>query len=200
MVGSSENLSVQDQMVHSSLLPIKQYQNLLINLESCKYDPFMLPIIECLKYSPLTIALTHMENVSISLLSKAYSSTNYVKEEQKITFELHNHTTSITKTRLCMLLGLPQTDDMIKPETIPNVALLEMFYQMGYKETLTIVSKFKKPNIPPQWNGLFTFLFKSFSERVTRSDCASKMFMALMYNLYTSLNVDYGAILWAQVI
>lgn len=89
---------------------------------------------------------------------------------------------------------------MINPETISSAALLEMFYQMGYKETLTTVLKFRKPNLPPQWNGLFTLIFKGFSERVTGSDCASKMVMALMYGLYTGLNVDYGAVIWAQVI
>lgn len=164
MAGSSENLFVHDQTVLSSLLAIKQCKNLLIDLDPCKYDAFMLPIVQYVKYSPLTIALTQMENVPISLLSKAYSSANYLKEEQKISFEIHNRTTSITKTRFCSLFGIPQTDDMINPEAISSVALLEMFYQMGYKETLTTVSKFRKPNLPPQWNGFFTLLFKSFSE------------------------------------
>ncbi|CAI9278326.1 unnamed protein product [Lactuca saligna] len=89
---------------------------------------------------------------------------------------------------------------MINPETISNVAIFEMLYQMWYKETPTAVSKFKKSNLPPTWNALFTILFKSFSERVTGNDCASKLFIGLMYGLYTGLNVDYGSILWAQLI
>lgn len=88
---------------------------------------------------------------------------------------------------------------MINPETISNGALLEMFYQMGYKESLSTLFKFRKPNLPPQWNALFTILFKSFSERSTGSDCASKLFTTLIYGLYTRMNIDYGAVLWAQV-
>lgn len=84
---------------------------------------------------------------------------------------------------------------MLNLESISTTALLDMFYQMGYKETLTSVSKFKKPNLPPQWNGLFTLLFKGFLERVTGSDYASKMSMALMYGLYTGQNVNYGSVL-----
>lgn len=79
MAGSYENLSVQDQTVHSSILTIKQQQNLLIDLEPCKYEPFMLLIVECLKYSPLTIVVTEMENVPLSMISKAYTFANYIK-------------------------------------------------------------------------------------------------------------------------
>ena len=71
---------------------------------------------------------------------------------------------------------------------------------MGYKEALAAVSKFKKPNLPPTWNALFTILFKAFFGRVTDNDCARKLFMSLMYGLYTGKNVDYGSILWAQLI
>ena len=86
---------------------------------------------------------------------------------------------------------------MVNAETISNAAILEMFYQMGYKEALAAVSKFKKPNLPPTWNALFTILIKAFSGRVTGNDCASKLFMIMMYGLYTGQNVDCGSILWA---
>lgn len=195
MAGSSENVSVHDQTVHSSLLTVKEHQNMLIDLEPSKYEPFMFPIIVVLKYSPLTIALTKMNNDPLSMISKAYTSTNYIKEECKISFEIHNRTTSISKAHFCNLLGLPQTYDMLNLESISTTALLDMFYQMGYKETLTSVSKIKKPNLPPQWNGLFTLLFKGFLERVTGSDYASKMSMALIYGLYTGQNVNYGSVL-----
>lgn len=75
-----------------------------------------------------------------------------------------------------------------------------MFFQIGYKEPMSAVSKFRKPNLPPQWNGLFTLLFKGFSERVTGSNYASKLFMAILYGLYTGSNIDYGFVLWAQVV
>ncbi|CAI9276876.1 unnamed protein product [Lactuca saligna] len=64
---------------------------------------------------------------------------------------------------------------MINLETISSAALLEMFYQMGYKETLSTLLKFYKPNLPPQWNALFTIMFKSFSKRITGSYCARQL-------------------------
>lgn len=171
----------------------------MIDLGPLKYDNYLLPIVECLKYSPLVSALTKIDSVPMSLLSKAYSSASYIKEKQRITFEVHNRKTSITKSRFFSVTGLAQTDDMIDPESVTNSSVLEMFYQMGYMETLTAVSKFSKPNLPPKWNGLFTLLFKAFSERVIGSNCASKLFMTIIYGVYTGLNIDFGAVLWAQV-
>ena len=198
MAGSSETPSVHE--VKSSLLFIKLNQNLVIDLASCKYDSYMLPIVECVKHYPLTVTLTMMENIPVSLLSKAYSSASFIKEEQKITFEIQNCKTSISKSRFFLVLGLRQSDDMINPESVTSAALLKMFYQMWYKETLIVVSKFWKPNLLPQWNDLFTLLFKDFSERVTGSDCASKLFMEIIYGIYTGLNTEYGVVLWFQVI
>lgn len=100
----------------------------------------------------------------------AYSTASYQKGEELISFQIHNHKTQITKSRFYNLLGLPQGRDLIDPESVSNSALLEMFYQMGYKETLAAISKFKKPNLSPIWNGLFMLLFNSFSEKVTSSD------------------------------
>ncbi|CAH1431384.1 unnamed protein product [Lactuca virosa] len=71
---------------------------------------------------------------------------------------------------------------------------------MGYTEVLTTVIKFKKSCLPPQWNGLFTLLFKGLSERVAGSDGASKAFMTLLYGLYYGINMDYGSILWTQLV
>ncbi|CAI9265814.1 unnamed protein product [Lactuca saligna] len=195
MAASSENLYVQDQTTHSTFLTIKKHQNLTVELDPIQYDPFLLPLIECLKYSPLTISYSQVQNVPLLILPKAYTTANYVKEEQRIYFEIHNHTTSISKARFCNLLGFPRSDNMINLETISNVAILELLYQMGYKETLTAVSKFKKSNLLPTWNALSTILFKSFYERVTSNDYARKIFMGLMYSLYTRLNADYGSIL-----
>ena len=105
MAGSS---SVHDQTAHSSLLSIKQNQNLILDLSPFKYDSNMLPITEFLKYSPLLTALTKVECVLMSLLLKAYSSVSYIKEEKCITFwhlwqEIIDHqVTVLLSARACL--------------------------------------------------------------------------------------------------
>ena len=75
----------------------------------------MLPIIEWLKYSPLVTALTKVECVPMSLLLKAYSSTSYIKEEERIEFEISDKNTFITKSRFYSLLGLTYDDSIVNP-------------------------------------------------------------------------------------
>ena len=71
---------------------------------------------------------------------------------------------------------------------------------MGNYNYLEILSRFKKPNLPPTWNGLFTLIFQSFSKRVTGSDSASKLFLTILYGVYSGINLDYGLVLWAQLV
>ena len=143
----------------------------------------------------LVIALTKTMIVTLAHQSKAHSIASYQSGEESITFEIDTKKTHITKSRFISLLGLPQGCDLVDPKSISNSAILEMFYQMGYTEYLAIVSKFKKPNLPPMWNAMFTLIFKSFSERVTRSDSASKLSLTLMYGVYSGFNLDYGSVL-----
>lgn len=71
---------------------------------------------------------------------------------------------------------------------------------MGYTDPMPSITKFKKSNLPPLWNDLFTFIFKAFSERVTGSDWANKSFMTIIYGLYHEISLDYGSVLWAQLV
>ena len=71
---------------------------------------------------------------------------------------------------------------------------------MGYTKVLTTFTKVKKLSIPPQWNGLFTFLFKGLSEQCAGSDGASKSFMTLLYRLYNGINLENGSVLWPQLV
>ena len=108
--------------------------------------------------------------------------------------------TSISKNRFCALLGLAHEPTLVNPDSITTGQLFSMFYQMRYTETLTTVTKFKKSCLPPQWNCLFTLLFKGLSERSTGSDGASKSFMTMLCGLYNGVTLDFGAVIWQQLV
>ena len=99
-----------------------------------------------------------------------------------------------------MLLRLIIDDSMINPVSITTTKLFTMFYDVRYTQVLAIVTIFNKSCLPPQWTGLFTLLFKGLSERVAGSDGAIKAFMNLLYDLYHGVNMDYGSILWTQLV
>lgn len=69
---------------------------------------------------------------------------------------------------------------------------------MGYISDISFLSKFRKSFLLPVWNGLFTILLKSLSDRVSGSDNASKLFYTLIYGLYTRTNVDFHTVIWNQ--
>ncbi|KAI3505860.1 hypothetical protein L1887_28169 [Cichorium endivia] len=176
MAGSS---SANDNTSSTLMLKIKANQNLTIDLNSSHYNEEIRPMIECLKYSRISNALTASATVRISLLSAAYSTAFYNKADEKVTFEVGSVKTKISKSRFSKLLGFTDAKDM---------------------GDITQLSKFAKKGLPPQWNALFTILFKSFSERTTGSDSASKLFYSFFYGLYHDVNLDYGSILWSQFV
>ena len=192
----AESSSVQDNFVRSTLLTIKPNQNLITDLTQLTYEPCMLQVAECLKYSPLVIALLQMEVVPMSFLSHIYSTVYYDKVAKRIHFDIHNEKTSISKNRFCSLLGLSHEPTMVNLDSITTDKLFSMFYNIRYTETLTTVTKFKKSCLPLQWNSLFTLLFKGLSERSAGSDGASKSFITILYWLYNGVHHDYGSILW----
>ena len=145
----ADSSSVHDTSVHSTLLTIKPQQNLIIDLTPFIYEPYMLYVVECLKYSPLVDTLTKVEVIPMSCLSLIYSTAYYDKAAERIHFEIHNEKTSISKHRFCALIGLSQEPTLVNPESITTGQLFSMFYQMGYTETLTTITKFKKSCLPP---------------------------------------------------
>ncbi|XP_023771054.1 uncharacterized protein LOC111919701 [Lactuca sativa] len=71
---------------------------------------------------------------------------------------------------------------------------------MGYTDVLTTIAKVKKSCLPSQWNGLLTLLIKGLAKRSAGSDDTSKGFLTILYGLYNGINLDYGSIIWSQVV
>ncbi|KAL7609651.1 hypothetical protein Lser_V15G12998 [Lactuca serriola] len=184
----------------SHILPIRPQQSLIIDLSPHVYDAFMFPIIECLRFSPIAPALTRAESVPMEFLSQIFATAQYDKVVDRIFFDIFQHKASISKQQFCSLLGFEADSTRVNLETIPMGHLFNMFYNMGYTEVLTSVAKFKKSCLPPQWNRMFTVLFKGLSEGSSGSDGASRLFLSIMYGVYNGINMDYGSILWQQLI
>ena len=89
---------------------------------------------------------------------------------------------------------------VISPDFIRTVQLFSMLYEMGYTDVLTTITMVKKSCLPSQWNGLLTLLIKSLAERSAGSDGTSKGFLTILYGLYNGLHLDYGSIIWSQVV
>ncbi|CAI9296894.1 unnamed protein product [Lactuca saligna] len=84
--------------------------------------------------------------------------------------QVANHKTLISKPRFFKILGLVTPEVSVDPESIPTTYMIEMFFHIGYTGDISLLSKFRKLFLLSIWNGLFTLLFKSLSERVTGSN------------------------------
>ncbi|KAI3780092.1 hypothetical protein L2E82_09979 [Cichorium intybus] len=72
----------------AAMLKIKSNQNMVINLDSSLYSEGIRPMIECLKHSRISQALTASAYVPIPHLSAAYSTASYNRQDESVTFEL----------------------------------------------------------------------------------------------------------------
>ncbi|KAL7589612.1 hypothetical protein Lser_V15G41251 [Lactuca serriola] len=192
--------SAHDQTATSSLLTIKPNQNMIIELTPFVYDSYMLYVVECLKYSPLVFALTQVEAVPMSLLSQVYSSATYDRNKDRIYFTIHDKKSSISKAKFYSILGLAVDSSIISPDFITTAQLFTMMYEMGYTDVLTTITKVMKSYLPAQWNGLLTLLIKGLAEQCGGSDTTIKGYLTILYGLYNGINLDYGSIIWSQVV
>ena len=110
--------SAHNQTASSTLILIKPNQNMIIELNPFLYDSYMLQVVECLKYSPLVLALTQVESFPMSLLSQVYTTASYDKNKERIYFQIFTHKASISKRRFCSLLQLAVDSSVILPDFI----------------------------------------------------------------------------------
>ena len=101
--------------IRQPFLTIKPQQNLIIDLTPFIYEPYMLYVVECLKYSPLVDALSKVKIFPMYCLSLAYSTAYYDKVHERIHFEIHNEKTSISKHCFYALIGASQEQTLVNP-------------------------------------------------------------------------------------
>lgn len=158
---SSEHVSFINQLTTSIMLNLKPYQNLVADLNASMYSKMIQPLIVCLNYSQLKKDLTLYEDVLISALSMAYSTTIHNKSLEGMNFEVIGHKTSNSKTNFCKLLGLTPVHGTTNPNLMVSTNIIRIYFHMGYINSyIYVLSKFAKSALPPIWNALFTILFK----------------------------------------
>ena len=200
----SEHVSFNKTASSYPVLDIKN-NNLYLNLVTVLqpgarfFDSSFKSIFVCLKHSKISTALTLSCSVPISVLFRAYATARYDKPSETMYFNLSSEkATSITKQHFYKLLHLPVSPDLIHPDSICNVDLINMCNQMGHDPFLETVSKMNKLKMPSRWNLLASIILRCFAERTTGSDNASKLLLTLIYAIYTNSNIDIGHILWTS--
>ena len=70
-----------------------------------------------------------------------------------------------------------------------------MFNEMGHHPTLSVVSHFKKSNLPEVCRFFFGFILRCLARRIFGLDKAKLKFYTIIVGLYYGLNVVYASFL-----
>lgn len=79
-------------------------------------------------------------------------------------------------------------------DAVTSEQVLDMLNEMGNQPSLSIVSHFKKSNIPGVWSFLFGITLRCLTGRSFGLDKAKLKFYTIMDGLYYGLNVDYSSL------
>ena len=128
MAGPSKNTSFAGQSTSVIMLNLKPGQDLILDLGLSRYNETLRLMIWCLRYSPLSQALTMAILIPLVHLFKAYSFATYIRADGIITFEVATNRTPINKARLYKMLLLDSSEGLVDPYSISSTDLIDMFY------------------------------------------------------------------------
>ncbi|CAI9294353.1 unnamed protein product [Lactuca saligna] len=98
------------------MMNLNPSQNLILDLDSSRYNDPLKLMIECLWFSPIAQALTMAYTIPLVYLSKVYSCATYTQADGIITFEVTTNKTLINKARFCRMLWLDSSEDLVDPD------------------------------------------------------------------------------------
>lgn len=127
---------IMDQFASTITLVVKQNQNLIVDLDFSKYPKVGQPLIVCLNHSVLRKALVYYEEVPLSALILAYSTSNYNKSTYVMSFDIQGKKAVISKASFCKLLGLPVGEGYSNPDHVSYANMLKVLHRMGYSLVL----------------------------------------------------------------
>lgn len=101
----------------------------------------------------------------------------------------------LTRKQFTQILRLPLKGQFETPTTDQ---ILDMFNEMGNQTPITLVSSFKKENLPSIWNFFFRIKLRCLTGQSTGMEKSKHQFYSVVAGLYYNMQVDYALLLWAE--
>ncbi|XP_042753839.1 uncharacterized protein LOC111885171 [Lactuca sativa] len=175
-----------------------QSSNCQAILNPSKYPEPLQILVECMKCSFLSRALSTAKEVPMRIVTLAFTTAIVNKVNDTVSFVIHGgKRTTISKTNFAKLLCLPTQGPYVTPT---SEELIDMFNSMGHKPYMKKVSDFKKSKLPAVWSLLFGFILRGLTSRACGLDAARREVLSLMYGLYKGVNVDFATVLWGDFV
>ncbi|KAI3715212.1 hypothetical protein L6452_22184 [Arctium lappa] len=77
--------------------------------------------------------------------------------------------------------------------------ILEFLMFIGYAVPITKRTNFRRQNLPPLWNVLFSILNRCLTSKVGSPDQSSHTILAIMYGIYYDLPLDYAGLIFSEI-
>ncbi|GJS46181.1 hypothetical protein Tco_0596302 [Tanacetum coccineum] len=160
-------------------------------------DTMLRFVVEILRHHKLYNPVSLTTTVPIIYLHQLWKIINHNKNNHTFTFELENHTFTLTPRLLRTVLQMPlpnPNNTYIKPPS--KIQILEFIKTLGYDEDpetkMIAISKMVATRLHRPWRAILSVLtYDEFEwQTVERSSIPSKM-SKLLYTRFTKLIIDY---------
>ncbi|CAH1445305.1 unnamed protein product [Lactuca virosa] len=196
MTAASDHVYFEEESSMPTLT--SQSSNCQAILNPSKYPEPLQIMVECMKCSFLSRALSTAKEVPMRIVTLAFTTAIVNKMSDTVSFELQGgKRTTISKTNFAKLLCLPTQGPYVTPT---SEELIDMFNSMGHEPYMKKVSDFKKSRLPAVWSLLFGFILRGLTSRACGLDAARREVLSLMYGLYKGVDVDFATVLWGDFV
>ncbi|KAI3702114.1 hypothetical protein L6452_27814 [Arctium lappa] len=108
----------------------------------------------------------------------------------------------INHRKLSDVFGLPTKSDLNLrkfSEEPTEEEILEFLRFIGYAVPISKRTNFRRQNLPPLWNVLFSILNRCLTSKVGSPDQSSHTILAIMYGIYYDLPLDYAGLIVREI-
>ncbi|KAI3697955.1 hypothetical protein L6452_31061 [Arctium lappa] len=186
--------------------------NHFVTLNPSGFPTEVAPLIQLLRNHFLVRALTlKRDDIPESYIQQFWLSARHAKMEKYghciIGYATHPSTVKIldlgiNHRKLSDVFGLPTKSDLNLrkfSEKSTEEEILEFLRFIGYTVPISKRTNFRRQNLPPLWNVLFSILNRCLTSKVGSPDQSSHTILAILYGIYYDLPLDYAGLIFREI-
>ncbi|GJZ20621.1 hypothetical protein Tco_0557211 [Tanacetum coccineum] len=160
-------------------------------------------VVEFLRHHKLYNLVSLTTTVSIIYLHQFWTTINHNKNNHTFTFELDNHTFTLTPGLLRTVLQLSPPDPnntYIQPSS--EIQILEFIKTLGYDEDpeIKLIALFKMvtTRLHQQWRAILSVLNRCLTGKDSSWDTVILPKLQILWGIIHSANLDFASLIWDE--
>ncbi|GJZ29748.1 hypothetical protein Tco_0574395 [Tanacetum coccineum] len=198
----AEIVSEEQLVPRANRLVIKK-NNQHVALDSHITNTMLRFVVEILRHHKLYNLVSLTTTVPIIYLHQFWTTINHNKNNHTFTFELDNHTFTLTPGLLRTVLQMPPPDPnntYIQPPS--EIQILEFIKTLGYDEDpetkLIVVSKMVATRLHQPWRAILSVLNRCLTGKDSSWDTVRLPILQILWGIVHSANLDFASLIWDE--